>query len=154
MQHAHCCSRVSVNVPCSSANKRYRARLESLQMIRGEITEKTDGLRLGSGCHGGLTGLPCGPMRGTRDNCSYRTTTIFVALIGKYTLMHSVVSRLSFAFSLILLQSPAVRKVGKPRWGHPLVEFVIVGKIRRKDWSRLTGWKTRACSCIHTRIKG
>ena len=25
--------------------------------------------------------------------------------------------------------SPAVGKVGKPRWGHPLVEFVIVGKI-------------------------
>ena len=26
--------------------------------------------------------------------------------------------------------SPAVSKVGKPRRGHPLVEFVIVGKIR------------------------
>ena len=23
--------------------------------------------------------------------------------------------------------SPAVGKIGKPRWGHPLVEFVIVG---------------------------
>ena len=29
------------------------------------------------------------------------------------------------------------KKVGKPRWGHPLVELVIVGKIRREidpDW--------------------
>ena len=33
---------------------------------------------------------------------------------------------------LTLLHSPAVSKVGKPRWGHPLVEFVIVGKICRK----------------------
>ena len=39
-----------------------------------------------------------------------------------YILMHSVVSRLCFAFSLNLLHSPAVGKVGKPRWGHPLVE--------------------------------
>ena len=46
--------------------------------------------------------------------------------------MHSVVSRLCFAFSLTLLHSPVVSKVGKPRWGHPLVEFVIVGKICRK----------------------
>ena len=28
--------------------------------------------------------------------------------------------------------SPAVGKVGKPRWGHPLVESVIVGKIRQR----------------------
>ena len=95
-------------------------------------------------------------MRGNRDNCSYSTTTLFVALIRMYTRMHSVVSRLCFAFSLTLLHSTAVGKVGKPRWGHPMVEFVIVGKIRRKekDCSRLTGWKTRACSCINTRIKG
>ena len=46
--------------------------------------------------------------------------------------MHSVVSRLCFVFSLTLLHSPAVGKVGKPRWGHPLVEFVTVGKIVRK----------------------
>ena len=32
----------------------------------------------------------------------------------------------SLAFSLTLPHSPAVGKVGKPRWGHPLVEFVIV----------------------------
>ena len=32
---------------------------------------------------------------------------------------------------LTLLHSPAVGKVGKPRWGHALVEFVIVGKIRK-----------------------
>ena len=31
-----------------------------------------------------------------------------------------------------LLHSPAVGKVGKPKWGQPLVEFVIVGKIVRK----------------------
>ena len=42
--------------------------------------------------------------------------------------MHSVVSRLC----LTLLHSRAVSKVGKPRWGHPLVEFVIVGEICRK----------------------
>ena len=29
--------------------------------------------------------------------------------------------------------SPAVGKVGKPRWGHPLVESAIVGKIRKQD---------------------
>ena len=29
--------------------------------------------------------------------------------------------------------SPAVSKVGKPRWGHPLVESVIVGKIRLQN---------------------
>ena len=85
-----------------------------------------------SGCHGGLTVLLCGAMRDNCDNCSYSTTTLFPALIGIYTPMHSVVSRLCFAFSLTLLRSPAVGKVGKPRWGHPLVEFVIVGKIRRK----------------------
>ena len=34
-------------------------------------------------------------------------------------------------FSLTLLNSPAVSKVGKPRWGHHLVDFVIVGKIRK-----------------------
>ena len=101
-------------------------------MIRGEIREKADGLRPGSGCHGGLTVLPCGAMRGNRDNCSYSTTSLFVALIRTYTLMHSVVSRLCFAFSLTLLHSPAVGKVGNPRLGHPLVEFVIVGKIRRE----------------------
>ena len=106
-------------------------------MIRGDIREKTDGLRPGSGCHGGLPVLPCGAMRGNRDNCSYSTTTLFVALIRTYTPMHSVVSRLSFAFSLTLLHVPAVDKVGKPRWGHPLVEFVtmvwIVGKKERWD---------------------
>ena len=101
-------------------------------MIRGEIREKN---RWPSAreWHGELTVLLCGAMRGNRDNCPYSTTTLFVALIRTYTLMHSVVSRLCFVFSLTLLHSPAVRKVGKPRWGHPLVEFVIVGKIRRKD---------------------
>ena len=104
-----------------------------MQVIRGEIREKTDDLRPGSGCHGGLTVLPCDAMLGNRDNCSYSTTSLFVALIRTYTLMHSVVSRLCFAFSLTLLHSPAVGKVGTPSWGHPLVEFVIVGKIRRKE---------------------
>ena len=68
-----------------------------------------------------------------RDNCSYSTTTLFVALIRTYTLMHSVVFRLCFVFFLTLLHSPAVGKVGKPRLGHPLVEFVIVGNICRKN---------------------
>ena len=47
--------------------------------------EKRNGLRPRSGCHGGLTVLPCGAMRGNRDNCSYSTTTLFVALIRTYT---------------------------------------------------------------------
>ena len=47
--------------------------------------------------------------------------------------------------------SPAVGDVGKPRWGHPLVEFVIVGQIGRFAKARSS---TRACSCIQTRIKG
>ena len=73
-------------------------------------------------------------MRGNPDNCSYSTTTLFVALIRTYKRMHGVVSRLCFVvFFFTLLHSPAVDKVGQPRWGHPLVEFVIVGKIRRKD---------------------
>ena len=101
-------------------------------MIRGEIRGKTDGLRPGSGCHGGLTVLPCGAIRSNLDNCSYSTITLFVALIRTYTLMHSVVSRLCFAFSFTLLHSPAVGKVGKPRSGHALVEFLIVGNIRRR----------------------
>ena len=71
-------------------------------------------------------------MWGNRDNCSYSTTTLFVALIRSYKPMHSILSRLCFAFSLTLLHSPAVGKVGKPRWGHYLVELVIVGKICRK----------------------
>ena len=29
--------------------------------------------------------------------------------------------------------SPALGKVGKPRWGDPLVESVIVGNIRQKE---------------------
>ena len=82
---------------------------------------------------GGERSCPAVQCGGTRDNCSYSTTTLFVALIRTYTLMHSVVSRLCFDFSLTLIHSPAVGKVGKPRWGHPLVEFVIVGKIRRKE---------------------
>ena len=118
-------------------------------MIRGDIREKTDGLRPGTGCHGGLPVLPCSGMRGNRDNCSYSTTTLFVALIRTYTPMHSVVSRLCFAFSLTLLHSPAVGKVGKPRWGHQLVEFVIVGKIGRKekDWTRLVA---NSCMLVHS----
>ena len=88
-------------------------------MIRGEIREKADGLRPGSGWHGGLTVLPCGAMRGNRDNCSSSTTSLFVALIRTYTLMHRVVFCLCFAFSLTLLHSPAVGKVGKPRGDIP-----------------------------------
>ena len=44
--------------------------------------------------------------------------------------------------------SPAVGKVSKPRWGHPLVEFVIEVQMGR------FAHNTRACSRIHTRIKG
>ena len=51
-------------------------------------------------------------------------------------------------FLLTLLHSPAVGKVGTPRWGHPLVEFEIAVKMGR------FAQHSRACSCIHTRIKG
>ena len=87
----------------------------------------------------GLPVLPCGAMRGNRDNCSYSTTTLFVALIRTYTPTHRQFARLWFAFSFPLFCSLAVSKVSKPRWGHPLVEFVIVHKIGRKekDWTRL-----------------
>ena len=44
--------------------------------------------------------------------------------------------------------SPAVGKLSKPRWGHPLVEFVIEVEMGR------FAQNTRACSRIHTRIKG
>ena len=93
-------------------------------------------------------------MRGNPDICSYSRITLFVALVRTYTPMHSIVSRLCFAFSLTLLHSPAVGTVGKPRWGHPLVEFVILGKIGRKNKIGPGVCKTRACSYIHTRIKG
>ena len=118
-------------------------------MMRVEIREKTHGLRPRSGCHGGLPVLPCGAMRGNRDNCSYSITTLFLALIRTYTPMHSVLSRLCFAFSLTLLHSPAVGKVGRPRWVHPLVELVIVGKIGRKekDWTRLL---ENSCMLVHS----
>ena len=47
--------------------------------------------------------------------------------------------------------SPAVGKVGKPRWGHPRVEFVIVGKIGRtnRDWHRLF---TNSCMLVHSHM--
>ena len=50
-----------------------------------------------------------------------------------------------------LALSPAVGKVSKPRWGHPLVEFVIEVQMGNFAQARLPA---RACSCIHTRIKG
>ena len=120
-----------------------------MQVIRGEIREKTDGLPPGSGCHGGLLVLLCGAMRGNRDNCFYSTTTLFVALNRTYTATPKRFARLCFAFSFPLLCSPAVSKVGKPRWGHPLLEFVIVGKIGRKekDWTRLL---ENSCMLVHS----
>ena len=62
--------------------------------------------------------------------------------------MHKRYACLCFAFSFPLLCSPAVGKVSKPRRGHPLVEFVIVGWIGRKnkDWNRyLQNW----CMNVH-----
>ena len=38
------------------------------------VCEKTNGLRPGSGCHGGLTVLSRDAMRGNCDNCSYTHT--------------------------------------------------------------------------------
>ena len=45
--------------------------------------------------------------------------------------------------------SPAVSKVGKPRWGHPPIESVIVGKIRQqdRDWLRLF---TNSCMLVYS----
>ena len=45
--------------------------------------------------------------------------------------------------------SSAVGKVGKPRWGHPLVESVIVGKIGQqdRDWLRLF---TNSCMLVQS----
>ena len=45
--------------------------------------------------------------------------------------------------------SPAVGKVRKIRWGHPLVESVIVGKIGRTnhDWHTLF---TNTCMLVHS----
>ena len=68
--------------------------------------------------------------------------------------MHKRLVRLFSAFSLPLLHSRAVTKVGKPRSGHPLVDFVIVGKTDRKNNIGPGVCKTCACSCIHERIKG
>ena len=88
-------------------------------------------------------------MRDNRDNCSYSTTTVFVALSRTYTPMHKRFARLCFAFSFSLFRFPAVSKVGKPRWGRPLVEFLIVGKIGRKekDWTRLL---ENSCMLVHS----
>ena len=52
-------------------------------------------------------------------------------------------------FLLTLLHSPAVGKVGKPRWGHPLVEFVIVGKIRQQD-SDCRRLFANTCMLVHS----
>ena len=61
-------------------------------------------------------------------------TSRFVAPIGTYTLVHKRFACLCFNLhaSVSLCTppcslSPTVSKVGKPRWGHPLVEFVIAG---------------------------
>ena len=77
-------------------------------------------------------------MRGNRDNCSYSTTTLFVALIRTYTLTHSVVSRLCFAASLTLLHSKIKR-----------INTLRLGGKRKIDQS-LSGWKARACWSIPT----
>ena len=50
---------------------------------------------------------------------------------------------------LHLLRSPAVGKVSKPRRGHPLVEFVIVVWIVRKQVVTVGDWKIRAYLCMH-----
>ena len=59
---------------------------------------------------------------------------LFVALIRTYTLVHKRFACLCFDLHASVSictppcsLSPAVSKVGKPRWCHPLVESVIVG---------------------------
>ena len=100
---------VSLFFPPRRATPRTREKQRAPGPRHQHRPEKTDGLLPGSGCHGGLTVLPCGAMRGNRDNCSYSTTTLFVALIRTYTLMHSVLSRLCFASSQTLLHSKIKR---------------------------------------------
>ena len=73
---------------------------------------------------GGYRSCPAVQCGATVTTALTAPTSLFVALIRTYTLMHAIL------FLLTLLHSPAVGKVGKPRWGRPLVEFVIVGRIR------------------------
>ena len=80
-----------VTMSCHAAHTR---KATSARPAPPTKTKKKNALRPGSGCHGRLTVLPCGAMRGKPDNCSYSTTAIFVALIRTYTLMHSVVCRI------------------------------------------------------------
>ena len=55
-------------------------------------------------------------------------------------------------FFLTLLHSPAVGKVGKPRWGHPLVDFVIVGKIvrKREGLNKVVDRLENLCMLVHS----
>ena len=54
-----------------------------------------------------------------------------------------------FRFPSPLLRSPAVGKVGKPRRGHPLVEFVIVDWIgRKKRLEQVIVNLVHECACI------
>ena len=55
-------------------------------------------------------------------------------MIRAYTRVHKRLPRLLLVFSFPLLRSTAVGKVGKPRRGHPLVEFVILVWIEEKRW--------------------
>ena len=95
---------------------------------------------------GGYRFCPAVQCRTTVTTALTAPTSLFVALIRTYTPMHS--DNFACAFRLTLLHSPAVGKVGTPRRGHPLVESVIVVQMGR------FAQDTRACSCIHTRIKG
>ena len=77
----------SFSSPKTSSRKPYTS---SKQQERQKHSVETtinfsNGLRPGSGCHDGLTVLPCGAMQGNRNNCSYSTTTLFVALNRTYT---------------------------------------------------------------------
>ena len=93
MGELHTATKGASMLPCR-ATPRTREKKQAPGPCNQPRPEKTNGLRPGSGCHGGLTVLPCGAIRGNLDNCSYSTTTLFVALSRTYTLVHSVVYRI------------------------------------------------------------
>ena len=105
---------------------------------------------------GGYRSCPAVRCGATVTTAPTAPTSLFVALIRTYTLVHKRFACLCFHLHASVSictppcsLSPAVSKVGKPRWGHPLVDFVVVGQIDRTkgDWHRLfANW----CMLVHS----
>ena len=80
MREPHTATKGASMLPCRAmprTREKQRASGPRHQRRPGE----RNGLRPGSGCHGGLMVLPCGAMQGNRNNCSYSTTTLFLHLL-------------------------------------------------------------------------